>query len=276
MKILPLLIFGLTFLTSVPAADAMNNKDIVVSIKPLHSLVANITAGVTRPHLLLRPPASPHSHVLKPSDASALSNARIIFWMGPQVETFLQKPLASLSSSATIVSFPRSDNGDPHIWLDPAKARNIAQKITSTLMTADPQNASHYQKNLQELYAKLEKLHNQLAATLANSAPIFVFHNAYSHLAKRYHINIVGIIAKNPELASGAKHIRQVRQKLKSSKVKCVFSEPQFNRRIINTITTGTKVKIATLDPLGSNLTAGPGHYFEMMQQLANSIASCR
>ena len=45
----------------------------VVSILPLHALVAAVMAGVGAPRLLVRGGASPHDATLRPSDARALS-----------------------------------------------------------------------------------------------------------------------------------------------------------------------------------------------------------
>jgi len=72
---------------------------VVVSIKPLHSLVAGVMRGVGTPHLLLTGTASPHHFQLKPSQAVLLSRADLVVWVGPNLETPLQKSLASLSKT---------------------------------------------------------------------------------------------------------------------------------------------------------------------------------
>src|SRR5262245_24769776 len=80
---------------------------VVVSIKPLHSLVAAVMEGVAAPELLLKSSADPHSYTLKPSEAQALSAATLVVWAGPGVETFLEKPLAALAGKARIVRLDR-------------------------------------------------------------------------------------------------------------------------------------------------------------------------
>ncbi|MCR6499734.1 zinc ABC transporter substrate-binding protein ZnuA [Shinella sp. CPCC 101442] len=77
--------------------------DVVVSIKPIHSLVAAIMQGVGEPKLIVEGAASPHTYSLKPSNASALQDADLVFWVGHGLEAFLEKPLESLGSKATIV-----------------------------------------------------------------------------------------------------------------------------------------------------------------------------
>ncbi len=105
--------------------------NVVVSIKPIHSLVASIMHGVGEPALIVEGAASPHTYSMKPSNASALENANIVFWVGHGLEAFLEKPLESLGSGAKIVelddapgleklkfreggAFEPHDDGDEH------------------------------------------------------------------------------------------------------------------------------------------------------------------
>ena len=74
---------------------------VVVTIKPIHSLVASVMHGVGEPTLLVRGGASPHSYTMKPSDAKALSAADLVVWVGPELEGFLEKPLQANAPKAT-------------------------------------------------------------------------------------------------------------------------------------------------------------------------------
>lgn len=103
MKFAPALFLSTAMLvgtSSVAQADAPN---VVVSIKPIHSLVASIMKGVGEPKLIVEGAASPHTYSMKPSNAVALQNANIVFWVGHGLEAFLEKPLEALGSKATIV-----------------------------------------------------------------------------------------------------------------------------------------------------------------------------
>ncbi len=77
---------------------------VVVSIKPIHSLVAMVMQGIGEPGLLVRGGASPHTYTLKPSDAKSLSAADLVVWVGPEMEGFLEKPLASNARKATVLT----------------------------------------------------------------------------------------------------------------------------------------------------------------------------
>jgi zinc transport system substrate-binding protein len=101
MKSTPALLFASTVLLSSPAlADAPN---VVASIKPIHSLVASIMQGVGEPSLIVEGGASPHTYSMKPSNAAALQAAKVVFWVGPGLEAFLDKPLDALGGGAKVV-----------------------------------------------------------------------------------------------------------------------------------------------------------------------------
>jgi zinc transport system substrate-binding protein len=74
--------------------------DVVVSIKPVHSLVAGVMEGVGEPALLVKGTGSEHSYSLRPSEARALDQAEVVFWVGETMETFLIKPLEALAGDA--------------------------------------------------------------------------------------------------------------------------------------------------------------------------------
>ena len=88
---------------SIQPAAALAAPQVVVSIKPIHSLVASIMKGIAEPELILKGAGSPHTYQLKPADAEMLQNADLVFWVGPELEKFLEKPIDSLSSDAKVV-----------------------------------------------------------------------------------------------------------------------------------------------------------------------------
>ncbi|MBP2238375.1 zinc transport system substrate-binding protein [Sinorhizobium kostiense] len=101
MKSTPALLFASTLLFSSPSlADAPN---VVVSIKPIHSIVASIMQGVGEPSLIVEGGASPHTYSMKPSNAAALQSAKVVFWVGHGLEAFLDKPLDALGGGAKVV-----------------------------------------------------------------------------------------------------------------------------------------------------------------------------
>ncbi|MEL6735983.1 MAG: zinc ABC transporter substrate-binding protein [Pseudomonadota bacterium] len=85
-------------------APAVAAPKVVASIQPVHSLAASVMEGVGEPGLIVPGNVSPHSHSLRPSQASQLSGADLIFWVSPQIETFLIKSLETVSGKAVPLS----------------------------------------------------------------------------------------------------------------------------------------------------------------------------
>lgn len=106
----------------VPApAMAADTVRVVATIKPVHALAAAVMGEVAAPGLLVRGGGSPHAYALKPSDARALQEARVVIRVGENLEAFLSRAIASLAANATVVSFA----GTPGLTLYTARAGGL-------------------------------------------------------------------------------------------------------------------------------------------------------
>ncbi|MBD1133552.1 zinc ABC transporter substrate-binding protein, partial [Pelagibacterales bacterium SAG-MED44] len=172
MKILnklPIIISILSLFTFFVPANA--DIKVVTSIKPIHSLASYLMSGVAKPDLIVDGYASPHGFAMKPSHAKMLQNADLIFWVGEDVENFLEKPLGSIAKKAEKIELMQikglqvlkfrernifddhDDHGkkedhddheghaqgefDPHIWLDPINAKVILNEMVAHLIEND-------------------------------------------------------------------------------------------------------------------------------------------
>ncbi len=307
------------------ASSATAAPDVVVSIKPIHSLVAAIMEGIATPDLIVESAASPHTFTMKPSNARNVQDADLIFWTGPSMEAFLKKPLDALASDATIVRLdsleglvklplreggpfethdhgshdhePESADGheddhhaedqhhhdhqtggiDTHLWLNPENAKVMATAIETSLAALDPDNAAAYHANLAKLTDKIDELDVEIAATLSpvKNKPFIVFHDAYQYFEEHYGVTVAGSITVSPEVMAGAERIAQIQAKVKELQATCVFSEPQFEPKLVEVVIEGTSARSATLDPLGASLAQGPELYFELMRSIATSLSDC-
>ena len=77
--------------------------NVVASVKPVHSLVSGVMEGAGKPDLIVQGSASPHTYSLKPSQAKQLEDADLVFWMGHELESFLEKPLEAIATNAHVV-----------------------------------------------------------------------------------------------------------------------------------------------------------------------------
>lgn len=313
LRVMPVLnrLFALMLLTLVSglsARAAAPPPDVVVSVKPLHSLVAGVMRGVGVPHLLVRGAANPHAYALRPSDARALDGAELVVWAGPMLETFLERPLAALSAKAQVLTLMRADgvrllparaggawephdhhHHDPitqvaalapmdgHLWLDPGNARTITKLVADQLSALDPARSAQYRANAAAQIVLLDDLDRELSAALApvRHHPYIVFHDAYHYLEDYYGLNVAGAITVSPDQPPGAARISALRQRIAGAGATCVFAEPQFQPALVRTLTAGTDVRTGILDPEGAGLTDGPDLYPALMRFNVHSLVDC-
>ncbi len=304
MRRLPFIVLACLLSSAAQAAP-----HVVVSIKPLYSLVASVMDGVGTPALLVKGSASPHTYALKPSDAKALSDADLIVWVGPGMEPFLVKPLATLGAKATTVQaitlpgmllLPNRDGGvwdvDPdeleakpgapkvdegpnnvHVWLDAGNAAVIVDAIAAALDTKDPADKVTFDANAAKVKQRLQALDGEMVAKLGpiRGKPFIVFHDAYQYLEQRYGLKAVGSVTVVPDVMPGPKRLKALRTKIQSLGATCVFAEPYTQPRILEAVMAGTQAKSAVLDPEGTGKTESTDLYFDLMQQNTKALADC-
>ena len=308
------LLAGLLLLPLVALAD---EPRVVASINPVHSLVAGVMRGVGEPLRLVSGGASPHDYSLKPSEARAINQAQVVFWIGPDLEGFLIRPLDNIKDKVRVVALldapgmtvlPLREGGawephghgehghetpedgddhdhghdrqvdhDPHVWLDPVNAIAMARRIMTVLGEVDVAHRADYQRNGAALIERLDHLNQRLATELApvRQQPYLVFHDAYQYFEQRYDLDAIGSVTMNAERRPGAKRVADIQARIRDLQVRCVFSEPQFQPALVETIIAGSAVRRGVLDPLGAELPPGPDAYFQLLQGLATSLRAC-
>ncbi|ALG67438.1 zinc ABC transporter substrate-binding protein [Beggiatoa leptomitoformis] len=166
---------------------------------------------------------------------------------------------------------------DGHIWLDPHNAMLIVRAITQALSVMDTSHAMLYQANAEKVLQRLDELDKQLKTTLApvQDVPYVVFHDAYQYFERHYNLNAVGSITLSPENPPSAKRLSELRERMRTLQVHCVFSEPQFEPKLVNTLIEGTSIKQDVLDPEGANLNADENAYSILLTNLAQTLQGC-
>jgi len=440
---------------------------VVTTIKPLHSLISNVMDGVGEPSLIIEGSSSPHSFVLKPSHAKMIEQADIIFWIGEDIETFMEKPLESIAKNAKKISFmeltsieklkfreenifdhddhddhghgehpfewaglfdlksgtykwsfskvdgkyadpamrmvilpahdieeveetaeelleaeasemksdgeiliannvsyslnfdetkdmthftvninedgkyafftehmpfefesdehffkntsgddvepvaqepevdhhdhghgekkdhddhghaekkDHDDHGheghhhgefDAHIWLDPANAKEMLHEIAHELADLDPANANKYESNANKAIKSIDEMISSVNSSINKDAKFIVFHDAYQYFEKRFGVATAGALTLNTDVLPGAKQISEIQEVIAEKDIKCIFSEPQFNPKIIETIAQDTGIKTGVLDPLGSIFDGGKEQYFTLINDIGNKLKDC-
>lgn len=285
---------------------------VVASVPPIHSLVAGVMEGIGTPYLLVSGGASPHTYALKPSDARHLVEADLVFWVGPDLESFLVKALDMVRPVAGIVELAEApgvtllptrlggvwpahqdeEHGhegeadhdghhhgplDMHIWLDPANATAVVADAAEALSRRDPEHAAAYAANAARVAARLGALEAELQHRLDPIAdrPFIVFHDAYQYFERAFGLSVAGAATVGPDRLPGARRLAKLRARITGAGVSCIFSEPQFTPKLAEALIAGTPVRLGVLDPLGAGLEPGPNLYFDLMRKDADALVDC-
>lgn len=285
---------------------------VVATIKPVHALVLQVMGETASPTLIVSGAASPHSYALKPSDAKAIADADIVFRVSEALEPFTVKALKNLGKSTSVVSLldapgvallkarndpnferhahakadrhghdhdhAKAESGiDGHMWLDPANAVAMVDHIAERLAAKDPSRADVYKSNAAKAKEGIGELAKDLEASLKPVAgrPYVVFHDAYQYFEARFGLTPVGAVTINPEVPPSGKRLATLRDKIRLLGASCIFSEPNFEAKVVKAIAEGSNVRAAQLDPEAATLQPGPNLYATMMRNMAQSMRAC-
>ena len=165
---------------------------------------------------------------------------------------------------------------DSHAWLDPVNARLWLGVIAAELARLDPDNAAAYAANAAAGQADIDALQAEIAAMLApvSDKGFVVFHDAYQYFERRFDLAAAGAITLSDASTPSAGRIAELRDAVATMGAACVFAEPQFDKRLIDTVFAGS-ARVGLLDPLGQDLAPGAALYPQMMRGMAMSFADC-
>lgn len=292
------LLAAIAIYSLTPAMAAAEAPRVVVTIRPLHGLVAGVIAGVAEPGLLVAGAQSPHHFALGPSGARQLQRADLVFVSGVGLMPALEDAVARIAPHAFIIDLSRtpglrllarrnvahghggeaeSGNTDPHFWLDPDNAKAMVFKVSSVLAKRDPAHAARYVAGAAAMTERLDRLAMEIDRQLSpyRTHPFLVFHDAFQYFETRFGLNALGAIAPAPETRPGAQHLSATRRKIDGPSKVCLFGEPGAQPALLAMMARAGSARTAELDPLGRSQQAGPEHYFAMMRAIAASMTAC-
>jgi len=166
--------------------------------------------------------------------------------------------------------------GDPHIWLDPAKVIEVLPAIGAHLAGLDPETAGVYEANVAAYAATLAALDDELetsfAAIPADRRILVVFHDAYTYFAARYGFEVIGVVFRNPEAEISAREVVELQDVIAEYDVSVIFAEPQFDGGILEVFVQENGVEIGELltDAFADRVTT----YVDLMRYNRDSLVT--
>lgn len=274
---------------------------VVVSLKPLELLVRAIATEDTMVTTLVGPGANPHNFSMKPSQRRALGEADVVFWIGPEMETFLARLMNSdefRARSHALMGDETTDKpaaeheehqdehhhhhehgggSDPHIWLDPFTSLEMVREIHAVLSVLPDADKAALDTNLAQFEHSLAKTEAQIRQQLApvRELSLFTYHNAFTHFAEHYDLPLAGVLALNPELSPGARHIAEVQNILRNATRPCLMTERPFNQNSWDPIVGDIAVSFSEWDPLASDIAANADGYIAFQRSIAEAALDC-
>lgn len=286
-KILSLLLLVLSVaLVGCGGADKTAEKKsaepfrIVTSFYPMYVATINITDGVdgVEVYNMTKPQTGClHDYQLMTEDMKTLEKADAFVINGAGMEDFMdkvteqQKKLKVIDASRGIELIHDDEGDNPHVWLsvtnEIAQVRNIADQLKE----ADPAHAEKYEKNAAAYIEKLTALKTEMHAALDNvpHKDIVTFHEAFPYFAKEFHLNIIGVVEREPGTEPTPTELQETIEQVKALPTKVLFTEPQYSPAAAETIARETGAKIYTLDPVvtGEATPAAKDAYIDTMKK---------
>ncbi len=285
---LPLFLFvwqiPLTFAATVP-------PKVVVSIKPIHSLVSGLMDGIAEPELLLEEQQIPWTFTPGPSQVALLRTADLILWSGAELEPGLAKTLGDSNISAAVVEVLSSEDmkvlparrhdtqkRDAWFWLDSRNMLILLDRLSYMLIDMDPQRKTRYEHNRSRMLSPIADLDRKMeyAYRDVSGKSVFFYHDTHQYFEQAYAMNVAGTLASPPsEPQSLAEGIVTLRLWLRQTTGNCLFTEKYLPQPHLDLLPESQNAQIVELDSLGLSIPAGKDFYIQLIRQNFQQIAGC-
>ncbi len=257
---------------------------VAVSIFPIYDLVRRVAGPDAEVILVLPPGHTEHSFDPTARDIEQIAASKLGVLVGLGLDPWMDKLMKDAAPSARVLRVGEKvptltvqegaigdeaadkargkeeedhdhEKGatDPHVWMDPSRARTIVKAIGDELAAMDAAHAAGYHERATQLDADLDKLDKELGArTDAFKTRGFVtFHGSFNYYADHYKLKILGVIEPFPGSSPTSDYIQAVLKVVEERHVPALYSEPQLDSRPAKTIAEAAKIPLGSLDPVG-------------------------
>ncbi len=278
--------------------------NVVTTIKPLHSIVSNVTAGISEPVLLMDKQVSAHHYNLTPRNRLVIAKADVIYWIGPDIESTFSSSLRNNEKAFSVLDVEglarhelrethndskqsdghqhhgdheHTEEIDPHIWLDTNNALIIARAVAEKLAVLDAKNAQAYQNNVQIFADKIRLLNSRLAERYAGieKQAFATLHDAFQYNEKQFNLNHVSNISLHPTLPLSGKQRLLINKTIRRAQIACIFYDPAHHPKAAQQLASQEGIRLQSLDPIGYGLEVGVNLYDNLLENLAEDISGC-
>ncbi len=275
--------------------------NVVVSAKPLHSVVCHLLEDIATVDILLDGPFCPHSTQLKPSKYQLLKQSEFIIWSGESAEPQIFKVLKPYWHKAiNLESDPnftlkkkrsgyffgaQNPNAyDSHYWLDPRTmikavviiSEELRQKIDKKYHETLAKNTLETVKYLQDIYD-----HGKGFFSSLQGEQYLTYHDSYLYFDDAFGTQCIGVIKFDQSGSLYMKHLLAIQDAInrKNIQPRCLIISPKYSGTLTQNIAQRLGLSTCTVDDVGANILTGKDYYklliqkvtFEMSRALGNN-----
>ncbi|CAN5638925.1 metal ABC transporter substrate-binding protein [soil metagenome] len=247
---------------------------VAASISVLEDMTKEVGGDRVEVSTIVPVGASVETFQPSPSDARKISEADLVVQNGFGLESWLQdllesaggqdKPVVELSEGLEPLEAGEEDGehaedehghahaeGNPHFWLDVENAQHYAEGIRDSLIEVDPEGEAAYRRNAEEYLAELEELdayiEDKARELPEENRKLVTAHDAFPYFAEAYGFELAGVVIQNPEAQPGSREVAEIVRTIEREDVPAIFTEPQFNSGLADTIASEADVEVAEL-----------------------------
>jgi zinc transport system substrate-binding protein len=269
---------------------------IVASFYPLAELAKQIGGEMVEVKILIQPGVEVHSWQPSAGDLVACSEADVIIYNGAGLDNWLQEDiLPSIDTTRKIIVDTTQnvtlfknmeeeeieEHGiyDPHTWISPYEAMQQAEAIYNALIDKDPSNVDYYTARWTDLSNKLKTLDTSYRIQLQNKTKsiIFVTHDAFGYLARRYDFEQEGIVGISADEQPSTQTLANIINLMQETNTYVFYIEPGYSDVYVQTVKTelqaktGMTIRILTLYHMN-----GPQDGLDYFSQMEKNLESLR
>lgn len=275
---------------------------VVTSFLPIYCFTANIAGDLASVENLLPANIDPHDYQFTARDLRKIADADVIVLNGLGIDGWLESAVTStrgqksgkvvrLSDGLSTNEFifdadapwalrsrfrapSESRLPNSHIWLDPALVEQGVSNICRTLQSADPANANAYARNTAAYVARLRALDEELRATADSFThrDLVTDHNAFPYFARRYHLNVVGVIEVVEDVGPAPEYLARLMETMRAKQIRVLFVVPPAPPREAAQIAHDLGIAMADLNTVETGALK-PDTYEAAMRQNMESLA---
>ena len=283
-----LVAFFLLVACSVSSANS-NPIEVVVSIKPIHSIVTGLMKDIGTPELLIKGSQTPYDFTVTATETAQLKTAKLVIWVGAELEKNLEPVIAQLPSSTTVVELlansrlkilPSRSNPslrDPFFWMDDRNIIILVDDLTELLIQIDPARSHIYTRNRLEMLVPLRRIDKEYEYGYRGlkAGMGVTYFDTLQYFEQAYALNILDRVTGTPWDGEKAVNMLKVRNHIQQKEAACLFLDVSMPAGNLELIVKDQQINIGKLDVLGKNFSAGADLYLKLMQYNTDVIKQC-